>query len=67
MESSAAIGPGPATIWAWLSGASETVKFPLVLALAGLRLMAPLSTRLVLLISMGVKSHSDSASIADRG
>src|SRR6202042_2893793 len=53
MESSAAMGPGPVTICAWLSGASETVKVPVALALTVLRLMAALSTRLVLLISMG--------------
>src|ERR1700744_69054 len=60
MESSAAIGPGPATICAWLSDASETVKPPLALPLTCLRRTAPVSTRPVLLISMGVKSHCDS-------
>src|SRR5688572_21867369 len=56
MESSAAIGPGPATIWAWLSGVTE--KPPPAALLAALRLTADVSTRLGPLISTGM-SHCD--------
>jgi hypothetical protein len=59
IESSAAMGPGPATMAPWLSGVSETVKPPAVLPVVAFRRTAPLSIRPEPLISMGVKSHYD--------
>jgi hypothetical protein len=57
IESSAAIGAGPATMPAELSDVSDTVK-PLLVELPGaLRRTAPVSIRPGPLISMGVKSH----------